>query len=123
MRLATAKANQMIYTWKATVILEEKYMQDVTVQAPDVLRARAIIERQYGRIISGPQQVFEPIRTTDTSFTFRDFILGALGIFIVLILIGVCYLLVQIGAPPKWVYGTLAVIIICLVLAGQQSKH
>jgi hypothetical protein len=47
----------MARMWKATVVLENKYTQEVTVQADDVWRAKTIIEHQYGHIISGPQQV------------------------------------------------------------------
>jgi hypothetical protein len=53
-------------------------MQEVTVDAPDAFRARAIIERQYGRIISGPQQVFDhasPSGGNDSSGNLAWFIL------------------------------------------------
>jgi hypothetical protein len=48
----------MPYIWRATVIIGDKDMKDVTVQADDAWRAQHMIERQYGHLIAGPSRVF-----------------------------------------------------------------
>jgi hypothetical protein len=50
----------MRYTWRATVIIGDKDMPDVTVQADDAWRAQSMIEGQYGHILAGPSRVFIP---------------------------------------------------------------
>lgn len=45
-------------TWRATVLMDNKAIQEVTVRADDAWRAHQIIERQYGHIIAGPSRVF-----------------------------------------------------------------
>jgi hypothetical protein len=50
----------MSNTWRFTVLIDNKDVQDVTVQADDAWRAKGFIERQYGEIIAGPSRVFTP---------------------------------------------------------------
>jgi hypothetical protein len=84
----------MPHTYKARVVLENKYIQDVTVQADDQWRAQAIIERQYGHIISGPQQVFESSPTPIGSSSGNDWA----GILLAWIIVAI----IVVGAVVKY---------------------
>ena len=52
------RVDHMPHTWRATVLIDNKDMLDVTVQADDAWHAEGIIEQQYRHIIFGPSRVF-----------------------------------------------------------------